>query len=75
MTISWDGWIMPCVNDTFCKMRVGKIPGMSIEEAWSSEKVEGMREMHCKGLAHSIEGCLDCPLRSAQILKTSAGGG
>jgi len=75
MTISWDGGIMPCVNDTFCKMRLGKIPEISIEEAWKSEKLETMREMHNKCFAHKIEGCLDCPLRSAQILKPNVGGG
>jgi radical SAM protein with 4Fe4S-binding SPASM domain len=69
MTIAWDGRIVPCVNDTFCKMCLGSVPERSVEEAWKSEKMENMRKLHRKGLAHTIEDCLDCPLRSAQILK------
>ena len=70
LTISWDGRIVPCVNDTFCNMCLGKIPEMSIEGVWKSERFEEMRYLHTKGLAHTIEGCLDCPLRSAQIRKS-----
>ncbi len=69
LTISWDGRIMPCVNDTFCNMCLGKISETSIEGVWKSERLEGMRDLHTKGLAHTIKGCLDCPLRSAQVLK------
>ncbi|MBU0477126.1 radical SAM protein [bacterium] len=71
MTISWDGRVMPCVNDTFCKMCLGKVPEISIEEAWKSDKLMQMRKIHDDGRAHTIESCLDCPLRSAQIIKTS----
>jgi len=74
LTIAWDGSIMPCVNDTFCKMKLGKVPEIGIEEAWKSEQLEKMRSIHSKGLAHEIAGCLDCPLRSAQILKQNGGG-
>jgi len=69
MTIAWDGRIVPCVNDTFCKMCLGSVLEISVEEAWKSEKMENMRDLHKKGLAHTIEDCLDCPLRSAQVLK------
>ncbi|HIH13209.1 MAG: hypothetical protein A3C43_05935 [Candidatus Schekmanbacteria bacterium RIFCSPHIGHO2_02_FULL_38_11] len=74
LTISWDGRIMPCVNDTFCNMCLGKIPEMNIERAWKSEKLEKMRGLHAEGLAHTIESCLDCPLRSAQIRKSDVVG-
>ena len=70
MTISWDGNIMPCVNDHFGKMCLGRIPEIGIEDAWKSEKLKNMRELHTKGIAHDIGGCFDCPLRSAQILKS-----
>ena len=70
MTISWDGNIMPCVNDHFGKMCLGRIPKTNIEDAWRSGRLENMRDIHIKGLAHDIDGCLDCPLRSAQILKS-----
>jgi radical SAM protein with 4Fe4S-binding SPASM domain len=70
MTISWDGRIMPCVNDTSCKMHIGTIPEISIEQAWKSEKLKTMRKIHNQGLAHTIENCMDCPLRSSQILKS-----
>lgn len=70
MTIAWDGKIMPCVNDTFCKMFIGIIPEISIEEVWRSKKLMEMRKIHDEGLAHMIEICTDCPLRSAQILKS-----
>ncbi len=74
LTIAWDGTVMPCVNDTFCKMVFGKIPEISIEEVWKSERLETMRELHAGGRAHTIDDCLDCPLRSAQILKSDAVG-
>jgi len=70
MTIAWNGQIMPCVNDTFCRICLGEIPTTSIEEAWKSEELEKMRGIHSSGLAHTIKECLDCPLRSAQILKS-----
>ncbi len=69
ITISWDGQIMPCVNDHFGRMCLGIIPEISIEKIWKSEKLMYMRELHNTGLAHKIDGCFDCPLRSAQILK------
>ncbi|MBW2333488.1 MAG: radical SAM protein [Deltaproteobacteria bacterium] len=69
LTISWDGHILPCVNDHFCRMSFGKFPEISLEEAWKHQRLNRMREMHDKSKAHEIEGCLDCPLRSAQILK------
>ncbi len=67
LTISWDGRIMPCVNDTFCNMCLGKILKTSIEDVWKSERLQEMRDLHTKGLAHTIKDCLDCPLRSAQV--------
>jgi len=75
LTISWDGQILPCVNDHFCKMSLGNVRDNSIEECWRSEQLTEMRQIHNDGLAHTIEGCLDCPLRSAQILKQDIGEG
>ncbi len=69
LVIAWDGRIMPCVNDHFEKMCLGTVPETSIEEAWRSDKEKYMRELHSKGLGHKIDVCLDCPLRSAQVLK------
>ena len=69
MTIAWDGRIIPCVNDHFGKSCIGRIGEMTIENAWKSEIETNMRNLHSKGTAHTIEVCLDCPLRSAQILK------
>jgi radical SAM protein with 4Fe4S-binding SPASM domain len=69
LTISWDGRIMPCVNDHFCKMSFGRFSEISLEEAWRDVRLNQMRDLHDKGRAHEIEGCVDCPLRSAQILK------
>ena len=69
LTIAWDGKIMPCVNDTFCEMCIDTIPDITVEDAWRSEKLNKMRGIHNEGHAHTIKGCLDCPLRSAQIKK------
>ena len=70
MSITWDGSILPCVNDPFGKMCMGKVSEVSIEEVWvANERLNNMRKMHDAGNAHEIDGCVDCPLRSTQILR------
>jgi hypothetical protein len=50
-------------------MCIGAIPDITVEDAWKSEKLMEMRKIHNRGEVHTIKGCLDCPLRSAQIKK------
>ena len=72
MAIFWDGTILPCNHDDDGVFSLGNIQEITIKEAWNSEKLNHIRNMHKKGLAHQISGCDGCYLRDSEIAKLRA---
>lgn len=72
MTILWDGTILPClmhgVND-FNSMILGNAADCSIRDLWNGDKEKQLREMHKKGLSHTIHACQQCSYRTMEIEK------
>lgn len=69
MAIWWNGIILPCNHDDDGLIALGSINEMTIKQAWFSEKLNNIREMHKSGLAHEISACNGCYLRDSEILK------
>lgn len=70
MAIWWDGTILPCNHDDDGSIALGNINDkVTIKEAWNSEKLNEIREMHKGGIAHKISACDGCYLRDSEILK------
>ncbi len=75
MTITWEGTILPCVHDIYEWMAFGRIPGITIREAWKSAGEEDYREKHRSGRANEIPACNRCPLRENEVRKLAGRGG
>jgi radical SAM protein with 4Fe4S-binding SPASM domain len=78
MAVTWDGTILPCVQDIFEKISLGNIRTTSLREAWNGEKAQTYRTLHRQGRAHEISSCNRCPFRENEVSKlnkSSAGSG
>lgn len=73
MTIEWDGSIMPCNNDDYRQLCLGKVQDRSVAKSWHDRRVQEARKLHRQGLSHLVAACNGCPWRSAQILKNKPG--
>lgn len=73
MVILWDGTLLPCLMhgvEDFSLMSLGNVRDVSIRDMWNSEKVNGYRELHKKGLSHRIMACDICSYRAKELEKT-----
>ena len=69
MAIWWDGTILPCNHDDDGLIALGNINKISVADAWNSDKLSKIREMHKNGIAHKIPACDGCYLRDSEIRK------
>ena len=69
MTIEWDGTVMPCNNDDTRSLSPGNVKTKTVMNCWHDPLVKRARELHEKGLSHTLEACDGCPWRTAQIEK------
>lgn len=69
MAVWWDGTVLPCNHDDDGLLALGNIHKISIKEAWHSDKLSHLRDVHKKGLADKISSCDGCYLRDSEILK------
>jgi len=69
MGIFWDGTILPCNHDDDALLSLGNINSTSIKDAWHSEKMRQIRDLHRQGNAHKLSACDGCYLRDSEILK------
>jgi len=77
MAVFCDGTILPCNHDFDGLIALGNIKEISIKDAWCSDKLNRIRELHRKGAAHEIPACDNCCLRHSEIdnfLKREKGG-
>lgn len=65
----WVGTILPCNHDDDALLALGNVHNVTIEEAWYSEKLNSIRNIHKKGLAHKISACNGCYLRDNEIIR------
>lgn len=73
MAVLWNGDIFPCNHDDNCFLNLGNINNVSIKDSWNSLYVQRLRDIHRKGLAHTIKACDGCYLRDAEISKINKG--
>lgn len=69
MSITWDGNIIPCVQDIFEKMCLGNVLDVKIKDAWNSTQQQDYRNLHKTGRAHQIAACDRCSFRANEISK------
>ncbi|MBI4680528.1 MAG: radical SAM protein [Nitrospirae bacterium] len=69
MAVWWDGTILPCNHDDDGLLALGDADKTSIKETWLSERLNGIRNAHRKGMSHEISACDGCYLRDSEILK------
>lgn len=69
MGVFWDGTILPCNHDDDGLLVLGNVQENTIKKAWHSEKLNKIREIHKKGMAHEIPACNGCYLRDSEISK------
>ncbi len=69
MGVFWDGTILPCNHDDDALLSLGNIRSTSIKDAWLSEKMCKIRDLHKQGDAHKLSACDGCYLRDSEILK------
>jgi radical SAM protein with 4Fe4S-binding SPASM domain len=69
MAMWWDGTILPCNHDDEGLIALGNIDMITIEQAWHSEKMNNIRDMHKQGKSHAIKACDGCYLRDSEIMK------
>jgi len=69
MAIFWDGTILPCNHDDDGLLTLGNVNKVSVKEAWNSEKLNNIRNMHKQGVAERIPACEGCYLRDSEITK------
>lgn len=70
MLITWDGTISFCQLDYFNSLNLGNVnKGNSIRDAWQSEAMNKIRELHKKGRSHEIRLCGSCDIRATEIIK------
>jgi len=72
MTILWDGTILPCLMhgiSDFSSMVLGNAVDYSIRDLWNGDKERQLRDLHKKGLSHTIHACQQCSYREMEIEK------
>jgi radical SAM protein with 4Fe4S-binding SPASM domain len=69
----WDGTILPCNHDFGTQLFLGKIQDISIKGVWHSDKLNKIRNIHKKGMAHEIPACETCHIRNTEIFKITRG--
>lgn len=67
--IWWDGTILPCNHDDEGVFTLGNVHQVSLKEVWHCKKLNDVREIHKKGMAHQIPICDGCYLRDSEVLK------
>ena len=60
INIDVGGIIRLCGYDSFGKTNFGEIRNTSIQDAWKSEKLKGIRELHQSARFEEVEICKDC---------------
>jgi len=74
MGVFWDGTILPCNHDDDALLCLGNVKTTSIKDAWQSEKMAGIRNLHKEGNAHKLAACDGCYLRDSEIAKLTKRG-
>ncbi len=69
MAVWWDGTILPCNHDDDGLLSLGSVSKIKIKEAWHSKKMDEIRDIHKKGMAHKVGACDGCYLRDSEIMK------
>lgn len=74
LCITWDGNIYTCpfvnhAGDKYQWKGFGKIGETSLEEVWNCKDIMKIREVHRKGLSHTIEPCKFCSYRGTELSK------
>lgn len=69
MAIWWDGTILPCNHDDDGMIALGNVNAVTLKQAWNSEKLNNIRDLHKNGTAHRVTACDGCYLRDSEILK------
>jgi radical SAM protein with 4Fe4S-binding SPASM domain len=72
MAITWDGNILPCVQDIYEQMALGNVLETRIAEAWNGLREQEYRTLHREGRAHEIPSCNRCPFRENEISRVRA---
>jgi radical SAM protein with 4Fe4S-binding SPASM domain len=60
LVIDHEGNILPCCKLPGRNLKIGSINSMSIQEAWQSEKMQTLRDLHKNGLWHQNPICKSC---------------
>jgi len=75
MAVWWDGTILPCNHDDNGLLALGNVNSMTVRNAWLSNRLQKIRDMHKRGMAHEIPACDGCYLRDSEVLKYKREGG
>ena len=60
LVIDVDGNILPCCTFNGREMPLGNVADMTLEEAWASERIHGLRELHRAGGWRENPICAHC---------------
>jgi D-3-phosphoglycerate dehydrogenase len=69
LVITYDGNFLLCNYDYQESCVLGKFPDMSIRQAWNSEKINLIRQLHKKDRSNEITPCVTCQFRKIEISK------
>lgn len=68
LAIYWDGSVMACCMDFLSQWVIGDANKASIAEAWNSEKMKKIREIHAKEKYADLPLCRECTMPQVGLL-------
>ena len=60
LTVCFDGLIVPCPQDFFCRIPLGTVQNEGLLGAWRSERLETLRLSMAKRQFRSLDPCWEC---------------
>lgn len=60
LTVCWDGLIVPCPQDFFCKLPLGTVQEEGVRGAWHSDRMDTLRHAMAKRQFQGLDPCWEC---------------
>lgn len=70
LVVLWDGQVLPCPQDFFGQMKLGKVPEQKLLDIWNGEEIRGLRREMSDLKSLERKPCVDCD----RILRSTIAG-
>ncbi len=67
LVVTYDGDVLMCCGDYKGSVVLGNVNREGIEDIWSGDKLNKIRNLHIEGRSHEVGACRNCEIRARMI--------